>query len=94
MLLYSAQDAAGSPQELYTARVPKRMWMKLGRSYLLTQSLDDLEDPVIPHAFLTPASAFDLESNDEESLGGWCTGALRREVLGHALRENRASAIP
>jgi hypothetical protein len=35
MLLYSAQVAAGSPQELYAARMPKRMWMKLGETHLL-----------------------------------------------------------
>jgi len=38
---------------------------------------------MVSHAFLTPPSAFDFESNDEQRLGGWCTGALRRNVLGH-----------
>jgi hypothetical protein len=50
MLLYSAQVTAGSPQELYAARMPKGMWMKLGEPYLLTQSRDHLEDPVVSHS--------------------------------------------
>ncbi|HUM14644.1 MAG TPA: hypothetical protein VL086_03050 [Candidatus Nitrosotalea sp.] len=81
MLLYSAQIAAGSPQQLYAARMPKRMRMKLGEPCLLTQSLDHLEDPVVSHALLTPPSAFDLESHDEERLGGRRTRTLRSQVL-------------
>ena len=59
MLLYSAQIAAGSPQELDAARMPKCMRMKLGQTHLLAWGLDDLEDPVVSHAFLTPPSTFD-----------------------------------
>ena len=39
---------------------------------------------MVSHAFLTPPSAFDLESHDEERLGGWRTRALRSQVLGIA----------